>query len=185
MVGLFDASIKSDFFLPSEVAAYADKGKIAVSNNGVGVVLAAGMLYQPLSVELANFPKPKLRQTLETALKAADPVRLKAGDLRDVLDDASQFLLDKSETAKIESVKGGLNITSNISSGKFQKTIPVVAAATQPVSIEWRIKRLLPWLDFAVAAKTDNEIEYVKIPSASAFRFEVGKINHVFVFADV
>lgn len=184
---VLDATIKSDFFLPNTLAAFLTgrAGKISKTDTGVGVVLAGGTVYQPLSAELDKYPIDKLRQILGTA--QAEPVTTKflAGDFAEVLKVVTQFLLDKGDVVSVQSTEKGLVLFAQLGTGKFQRTLATIGTGVQETPVPWPVRDLLPWATYAAGIKADQEIEYAKIPNANVLRFKDGTRKNIFVFSDI
>lgn len=181
MMGILGTAVKSDFLIPGLLASVlaGNIGKIALDKLGVGVEINGGFVFQPLTSDLDKYPIQKCKSTLEEGVKAPVSFKTKASDLVDVLSAASQFLIEKSDSAEIASVNDGLLLTVTMGSGKFQRKIPTVL--NKPLApVKWALRRLLPWLEFA----GDVELEYSKMNGASAFRFTDKKITNLLLFAD-
>jgi len=176
------------FFLPAGVAQVlaSTEGKIGSDKSGVGIIKAAGFVYQPLSADLDRFPSDKCKNLLETAQKTPIGFKAKASDLACALNVAGQFLLDKADSARVESkVKGGLLVSVDFASGIFQRSVPIKEEKKLSGAIQWPLRRVIPWLEYIASRKTDVIVEYAKMANASVFRFEDGKQTHLFVFADI
>lgn len=178
---------KSEFFLPAEVARFvaSNGGKVASDGKGVGAALNGGYVYQPLSAELDRYPKEPAAKLISEARKSKPVAKMKASDALAVLNAASQFLLDKAEAARVENAKNGLLLTVDMNAGKFQRTIPCSGAPTLAAPVNWPVKRVTPWLEYAVAAKPDAELEYSKQDNSSSLRFVDGKKTNVLLWADL
>jgi hypothetical protein len=182
-----DAACKQTLFLPAALAKVlaATGGKLGADKSGVGAVLAAGVVYQPLSSELDRYPTDKLRTLVETAAKAPPLFTAKAADLASALAVAAQFLLDKAEAATVTAVNKGLSISVGMTAGSFQRAVAVAGEVKLKDPVQWSVKRILPWLEYVAALKADGEVSYAKLPNAGAFRFSNGTRKSVLICADM
>ncbi len=174
---------KDELFVPAAVAQFlaANGGKVAADDKGVGAVLSSGFVYQPFSADLDRYPKDPSVAVVEEARKSPAVAVVKAADALRVLAVAQQFLLDKAEAAKVEASGKGLTVTVDMSVGLFQRAIPAKAAPTLAAPVNWPIRKLIPWLEYA----GDAELEYSKQARSSSFRFADGKRTNLLLWADV
>jgi hypothetical protein len=187
MMASLDPSYKQEFFLPAAVANVLsfNKGKIGLEKNGVGAVVGNGFVYQPLSAELDRYPKDNCKKSLDTAKGAPVLFEVQASPLLETLRVASQFLVDKNEGATVEAGKAGLQITVDMISGKFQRSVPVSGTCKLDAPVQWSVKRILPWLEYAVDVKKDVELLVSRITNATAFQFTEAKQTDILLFADL
>lgn len=180
--------VKSSFFIPPALGKVlsGEKGKIGIDSSSIGLVLPKGFIYQPISADLDKYPFDKLKAFIEDSLKAKVVATIKAKDLFRALRAASQFLTDKNEDTQIEPTKQGIQITIDMSSGRFQRVVPTIPASpTFDSPINWRIKKIAPWLDFAMSIKEDVEVEMLRVTNATIFRFVEAKKTYLSLFADL
>ena len=188
MLGVMESSVKNAFFLPSEVARFltANGGSLAVDKNGIGVSLGSGFVYQPLSSKLKNYPVDKCKAALQEGLDTIAVARVRASELLSALSVASQFLIDKLESATAVFKGSSIILTVDLSASKFQRIVPtLVTGASLDAPVSWPLRKIIPWFEYAVSVKDDIEIEFAKTSNASAFRFEDGPRKNVFLSADV
>ena len=181
-----DASVKQSFFLPAAVASFlaSSGGKLATDDRGAGAVIADGYVFQPRSADLDNYPLDMCKKSLIEALRSPTVADAEALDLLEVIQTASQFLIDKAEDARVEPVAKGVSFTVDLGAGKFQKTIPATEVNGM-IAAQWPIRRLVPWLEFSAASGATVRVEIAKTANATCLRFTDGKVRNALVFADV
>jgi hypothetical protein len=177
-------SIKQSFFLPAAVAQFlaSSGGKLATDDRGAGAVTPDGHVFQPRSADLDNYPLDMCKTSLAIALKSPTVAEASAEDLLEVIQTASQFLVDKAEDAKVEPAAKGISFTVDLGAGKFQKTVPAKLVNGMAAAV-WPIRRLAPWLERAAACQA--RVEIAKTANATCLRYLDGKIRSALVFADL
>src|SRR5205085_1543597 len=189
MVAVIGTPVNSEFFLPGGVAGVLSDNQAAIApgKDGVGIVMPSGVVYQPLSSELDKYPVDKCKATVQIVLKEKPLTQIKADEMVKALSTASQFLMDKNEAALVEpgSNSTNLSITIDMTTGRFQRHIPVVGSCKDVAPTKWPIKQLLPWFDYIVAVNSNAAVEYIKLGSAGAFRYKEGIVTQAFMFADI
>jgi hypothetical protein len=172
VMGVQDSPIKTDFFLPASIAnVLANDGLVGIDKAGVGAVLMNGVVYEPMTGDLDGYPKDGFLKALTAGTKAKTLVTVKARDLLEVLRTASMFLLDNNAVVTMENAKGRLSATVNLGTGKFQRTIPVAGIGPGlDAPTDWLAKKIIPWLEYAVARKDDAEIRIAKTPNADVLK---------------
>jgi len=187
VMGVTGVGGKTSFVLPSTVAkAFSGAGKIASDASGTGISLPEGVLYQPLSTALANYPADKCKAALFEGQKASALLTVSGKDLLEALKVTSQFLVDKIEAAIVETKGTLLTLTVDLSGSKFQKTVSFAGPGFN-APIKWPVKKLIPWLDYALGIQVGN-IEISQSATALAcgvnvFRFSENKRNHILLAA--
>lgn len=173
-------------FVPSGIAGVFATlgGKLASDKSGTGIVVGPGRIFQPRSADLDNYPMDTFAAMVIDAKKAKTEVKFLASDLLDVIRIGVQFLFEKAEAAKIESVGKGLTLTIELPSGKFQRSF--AAEGTLSAIGAWQIKRLVPWLESAASKNARIECARMKTQAeTTVLRYASGKTNHALIFADL
>lgn len=194
MAAVLGTEVKNDFFLPAALANVlaSTGGKIAADAAGVGAAFPNGFAYQPLSADLERYPVNSCKAAIDGAVKAPALARMLASNLAPAMAVASQFLIDKQESATVSpytgkslTVNSGLQIAVDCGAGKFQRVVPLIGKCEMREPVTWSVKKLQPWLDYAAASRADCVVEFAKLPNASALRFVDGKRKSVILFADL
>jgi len=175
--------VTSDFFLPASVASVlANDGQVGVDTSGIGAVLNNGVVYEPLVADLDKYPKDGCVKMLTAGGKVKPLATVKACDLLEVLRTASMFLLDNNAVVTMETTKGRLSATVNLTTGKFQRTIAVIGAGPGlDGPTNWLAKKIIPWLEYVVFANAAAEVKIAKIPGAGVLRADASTL----VFSDL
>jgi hypothetical protein len=184
--GVLGAKLPVTAYIPPAVAdaMRTQSGKLAVDRDGVGIALARGVLYEPLSSKLSKYPLTDCKHHLDTAVKQTPLASVRAKYASTVFREAKAFLLDKAEAGLLESVVDGVQLTIKLATGTFRRTIPATLKGTLPET-KISVKKFVPWLDLVSKIKDDGLIEIIKIPKALAMRFTNDKKQYVFIAADL
>ena len=184
IMAVSDAAARS-FLLPSAVAKVlsGSEGKVAADASGVGVAFTGGFVYEPLSAQLANYPLDKCKTAIDDGKRAPVLLTVKVKELLEALRVAGQFLIDKEEAALAETKATSLTLTVDMGSSKFQRTIAFKGTGL-PAAVKWPIKRLLPWLEYALSIR-DGELQVSKTANASVFQFTEAKNENILLVADL
>jgi len=185
MMAVLGHPVKDDFYLPAAIApSVLSSGKLALDKQGVGALFDKGFVYQPLSAELSRFPLPDLKDIINDGLKVPAIGTFSASDLCALLTTATHFIFEKLDQAKIKLEKNAFQVTVESPIGKFQQSIPMKVLKSQDIP-DWTIKKIIPWLEFAVSLDPAIEITFARRDNSGVLRFVHNKQKHILILADL
>jgi hypothetical protein len=186
LFGVLSVKLPADVLIPPAIAKLAGdtSGKLATDNDGAGIALPNGFVYEPRSTKLSKYPFDGCKNRIDEAAKTAPLIATASvKDTNTVFKDAQMFLLDKAEAGVVEAREKGIQLTITLGTGTFRRTIPATLKGKLETKIA--VKKFLPWLDLVSKVKEDAVIEVAKVQGALVMRFLHGKVHYVFLAADL
>jgi hypothetical protein len=185
--GVLGVKLPVDVLIPPAVATLLGgklQGKLAVDKDGVGISLDGAFLYEPRSSKLSTYPQAACEARLKDAAQSPTLAKASVKDLLGVFQEAKGFLMDKTEAGVLGNRETSLQLTVALRAGTFRRVFDATLIGKLPEA-KLAVRKFLPWLEHAAKVKKDAQVEIAKVQGALVMRFLHGKVQYVFIAADL